>query len=76
MLCFRTCRLGERLLRENENNKSAAACTPEFLWDDYCQTPYDQKNLTTCYYYFAAHYNNTHYERGVAGLASGVFQSE
>ncbi|XP_043191237.1 solute carrier family 12 member 4-like isoform X4 [Amphibalanus amphitrite] len=69
-----TCRLGERLLRENENNKSAAACSPEFLWDEYCQTPYDQKNLTTCYYYFAAHYNDTHYERGVAGIASGVFQ--
>ena len=74
----RTCRLGERLLKENEENKTAAACSAEALWGEFCKTPYsvDQKNLTTCYYYFEAHYNDTHYEPGIAGMASGAFQSE
>ena len=75
-IVLRTCRLGERLLKEDPVNKTAAACSAEYLWDQYCTTPYEQKNLSTCYYYFAANYNNTHYERGIAGIASGTFQRE
>lgn len=67
-----TCRLGERLLREDNN--TAGACTADYMWNDYCKTPNDQRNLSTCYYYFASHYNDTHFERGIAGMASGAFQ--
>ncbi|XP_037069284.1 solute carrier family 12 member 4-like isoform X4 [Pollicipes pollicipes] len=69
-----TCRLGERLLKEDPVNKSASACTPEHLWPTFCKSPLDLHNRTGCYYYFADHFNETYYERGIAGIASSSFQ--